>query len=250
MMASQLDVLITVPVYNEEKQLREKISELDAYSRKNLNGLKYQIVITENGSKDKTPQIARQLSKDLEYVSLYEHPEQGRGKALYALWKHMNARCYAYMDVDLATDINHTFELVNSILKKGYDVSLASRNLKASRVHRGLKRTIISKGYIFLLKSIFRLRVSDTQCGFKAISKRARDLLWPCMDPLNWTGAAWFFDAELVILAEKLGLKIFEIPVKWTEAPGSTVSIRSTIIEDLSGIFRLLKTKPWQNRKS
>ncbi|MDD3647846.1 MAG: glycosyltransferase [Candidatus Dojkabacteria bacterium] len=248
-MISDIDILITVPVYNEEKQLRTKIYELNNYALKNLREYRYKIVIAENGSKDSTSYIASHLAKELKLVEFYKHPEQGRGKALYSLWLQEKARCYIYMDVDLATDVNHTLELANSIMRKGYDVSIGSRNLNDSRVHRGLKRTTISKGYILLLRLIFGIKSSDTQCGFKALSSDAKERLWPLLNPDNWTGAAWFFDAELIILAEKIGLKIHEIPVKWNEAPGTTVSIANTIKEDLSGIYRLLKTKPWKNQK-
>lgn len=240
------NVLVTVPVYNEEEQIEQKISDLYKYSKKNLINYNYKIVIAENGSKDKTVELGKALAKKLDTVSFYKHPVQGRGKALYKLWQITDADCYVYMDVDLATDIQHTHELIHSILEKNYDLSLGSRNLKRSRVQRSLKRTIFSKGYISLLKLVFQIKTSDTQCGFKGIGKNAKNLLWPLMDPTNWTGAAWFFDAELIILAEKLGLKIYEIPVKWKEAPDTTVAISGTINEDLNGILRILRTKPWK----
>ena len=243
-------VLITLPAYNEEDQLEKKVLQLSNFAKKKLTKIDYRIVIAENGSKDKTPTIARKLAKQIPNVDFYKHPEQGRGKALYALWEKRKTDCYVYMDVDLATDIKHTPELIDSILSKNHSLSIGTRNLKSSRVSRSLKRTIISKGYISLLKVIFKIKSSDTQCGFKAISLDAKERLWPLMDPINWTGAAWFFDAELIIIAEKIGLKIYEIPVKWNEAPDTTVQIQSTIQEDLNGIVRILKSKPWTQKSS
>lgn len=248
-MKDELDVLITVPVYNEEKQLREKILELYKYTKKNLTKYSYKIVVAENGSKDRTQIIARELEAELPDVELFVNLVQGRGKTLYNLWEQENAKCYVYMDLDLATDKIHILELIDSILVKNCDLSYGSRNLEHSDVHRGLKRTIFSKGYILLLKLFFQINSTDTQCGFKALSKSTVERLWPLMDTDNWEGAAWFFDAELIILADKLGLKIFEIPVKWTEAPGTTVSLFHTVKEDLNGMLRMLRTKPWKNEQ-
>jgi glycosyltransferase involved in cell wall biosynthesis len=239
-------VLITLPVYNEEKQLYKKTLEVLCYAKKNLGELDYTILIADNGSTDKTSDIGKELSRTYEQIKYFYMEVKGRGKVLYHVWKECDADCYVYMDIDLATDLKHLKDLIVGVLKKNFDIAIGTRNAARSKVQRSLKRTIISKTYINLLKLIFGLKVTDTQCGFKALSLKARKILWPRLDPANWVGSAWFFDAELLILAEKLGLKIYEVPVEWSAGLYSSVSLLKDVKEDLSGIVRMIKTKPWE----
>lgn len=239
-------IIITLPVYNEEKTLSDRVLELKRYAQKNLGNFDYTILIADNGSSDNTPNIAEKLSKGNKDIVHFYTKVKGRGKVLYRVWKKYNADCYVYMDIDLATELKHLPELVSGITKKGFDIAVGTRNLKDSHVQRSLKRTIISKAYITLLKIVFGLKVSDTQCGFKAISSRAVKKLWPKMNPSDWKGAAWFFDSELLILAEKIGLGIYEVPVCWKEGPYSNVSVFKDALEDLRGIIRIIKIKPWK----
>lgn len=238
-------VIITLPVYNEEKQIFSKSIELYNYINKNLKNYNIEIYIANNASDDQTSKIAKRLTEKYTMFKYFYTPIKGRGKVIYNLWKKIKADCYVYMDIDLSTSLKHLPDLINSIIIQGYDISIGSRNLSDSNVKRSLMRTIISKAYIKLLNFIFHIKISDTQCGFKAFSKHVINTLWDKMDPKNWKGSAWFFDAEILIIAEKLDMKIYQIPVSWEDSPYTTVSLLKDIKEDLRGIIRLIKEKPW-----
>ena len=99
---------------------------------------------------------------------------------------------------------------------------------------RGPKRELISRGYNALLKGTLRARFSDAQCGFKAIRRDVAHALLPLVED-----DAWFFDTELLVLAERTGLRIHEVPVDWDDDPDSRVDLTRTILDDLAGIRRL-----------
>jgi hypothetical protein len=149
------------------------------------------------------------------------------------------------MDVDLSTDLSNLKPLVKSLTEKKFDIAIGSRLLPDSEVKdRPLKREILSRGYNILIKLLFQVHFSDAQCGFKAITQKVvRNLLPQIKDN------AWFFDSELLIVAEKLGYRIYEQPVKWVDNPGSTVRVLKTVYGDLAGLFRLFITKPWRRIK-
>lgn len=238
-------VLITLPVYNEEKQLYNKTLEIYNFMIKYLSTLDSTILIADNASSDNTAKIGKTLTQKLDKVEYFFSPIKGRGKILYNVWKKYKADCYVYMDIDLSTDLKHLPDLIKAVLINNFDIAIGTRNKQKSQVKRTFKRTVISKVYIALLKFIFRLKVSDTQCGFKALGPNAIKQLWCRMNPKFWKGSAWFFDAEILILAEKLDLAIQEIPVRWKGSSYTTVSLLNDIKENIRGIFRLLKTKPW-----
>jgi hypothetical protein len=146
------------------------------------------------------------------------------------------------MDIDLSTDLAHLPPLVRSLLR-GYDLAIGTRNSPRSRVYgRSFLRTVTSKVYIWLIKAFFLVRFSDAQCGFKAISDKCAKQLLP-----HVSDTAWFFDTELLILAEKLGYRIYEEAVTWIDNPGSTVRVVKTAQGDLEGLLRLFRTKPWNS---
>ncbi len=240
------NVLITLPAYNEERNLEKAIYTLISYARENLKMYNYQILIADNASGDKTSEIGKKLEKKFKEVKYYFSPEKGRGKVIYKVWNTFNFDIYAYMDVDLSVDVSHTKDLLEAVDRGGYDISIGTRNNKKSYVKRSFKRTFISKAYIILLKMLLGINSSDTQCGFKAITKNAKNVIWEKINPLNWEGCAWFFDTELILIAEKVGMKIFELPVKWLESPYTTTSLIRDAKEDLKGIYRVLRTKPWE----
>jgi hypothetical protein len=137
------------------------------------------------------------------------------------------------MDVDLSTDLAAFPHLIQAIAE-GNGIAIGSRLLKDSSVKRSLKRELTSRSYNFIIKSMFRTRFSDAQCGFKALSGKAAQELVPLIQDQEW-----FFDTELLILAGKKGYRIIEIPVAWIEDPDTRVAIASTVFEDLKGLLRL-----------
>lgn len=232
---------IVIPVYNEEAELADHTEMLIAYVNSYLTDFTCSITIADNASTDKTPEIAKALAKKHASVHSLRLEEKGRGRAVKKAWLETKADIHCYMDVDLSTDLKHLPPLVRS-LQRGYDIAIGTRNARLSRVYgRSMLRTFTSKMYISLIKIVFLVRFGDAQCGFKAITDEAAHALLP-----HVADNAWFFDSELLILAEKLGYRIYEEPVTWIDNPGSTVRVIKTAQGDLEGLKRLFTTRPWK----
>ncbi|MBI4298498.1 MAG: glycosyltransferase family 2 protein [Chloroflexi bacterium] len=230
-MSTSVDVVI--PVYNEEKDLPRCIATLHAFLEKNLS-YDWRIVVADNGSTDSTLATAEALSKQYPKVGVIHLDQKGRGRALRRAMLESTADIVSYMDVDLSTDLAAFPPMIEAIAKEGNDIAMGSRLMKGARVTRSFKRELVSRCYNVLIKTMFYTRFKDAQCGFKAVSRRAvRDLV-----PLI-QNQAWFFDSEMLILAEKNGYKVKEIPVRWIDDPDSRVNVLKTANEDIRGLLRL-----------
>lgn len=238
-------VEIAVPVYNEEKELDENTKTLYDFCRKNLTDYDWCITIADNASNDNTPIIGTKLAKENSQINYLRLDQKGRGRAVKRVWAKSSRDFCVYMDLDLSTDLIHLPKMLKS-LENGSDIVIGSRLAKGARVEgRTFLREIISRALnFFFIQFFFHTHFTDAQCGFKGINKRVVDNLIPKVLDNDW-----FFDGELLILAEKTGYKIHEEPVHWIDNPGSTVRLYSTIIGDLKVIFRLLQTKPWKTIK-
>jgi len=227
-----VDVEIVVPVYNEEQALRSSILALHGYTR--TMPWTSRIVIADNASTDSTPDMARALAEQLPDVEYLRLEQKGRGRALRRAWSQARARVVAYMDVDLSTDLAALPVLIAPLLSGHSDVAIGTRLSRTSRVVRGPKREFISRTYNRLLRWTLRSGFSDAQCGFKAVrADRVTALLERVQDE------EWFFDTELLVVAERNGMRIHEVPVDWIDDPDSRVDIVSTAVSDLRGIARL-----------
>ena len=228
-----LQVDIVVPVRNEEHDLAPSVRRLVSYLREGFP-FTARVTIADNGSTDGTWAIADRLARDFDEVRAVRMEQPGRGRALRAVWSQSDAEVLAYMDVDLSTDLNALLPLVAPLLSGHSDVAIGSRLARGSRVIRGPKRELISRCYNMLLHACMGVRFSDAQCGFKAIRReQARALL-----PLT-QDTGWFFDTELLVLAERAGLRIHEIPVDWIDDLDSRVDVVATALADLRGMVRL-----------
>jgi glycosyltransferase involved in cell wall biosynthesis len=226
-------VEIVVPVRNEERDLGPSVGRLHAYLVHQFP-IPARITIADNGSDDGTWARARELEEKFAEVRAIRLPLPGRGGALRSVWLASDADICAYMDVDLSTDLNALFPLVAPLVSGHSDVAIGTRLARGARVVRGARREIISRCYNLLLHATLGTGFSDAQCGFKAIrTDRARALL-----PLT-ADTGWFFDTELLVLAERAGLRIHEVPVDWIEDADSRVKVISTAMADLRGIVRL-----------
>ena len=226
---------VVVPVYNEEKDLAASIGRLRAFLDTQVP---YSAVITiaDNASTDRTWAIATDLADRLPGVRTVHLDLKGRGRALRQVWATSDADVLAYMDVDLSTDLAALLPLVAPLLSGHSDLAIGTRLARGSRVVRGHKRELISRSYNLLLRTTLAARFSDAQCGFKAIrADRAKELL-PLVEDTGW-----FFDTELLVLAERRGLRIHEVPVDWVDDPDSTVDIVATATADLKGMWRLAR---------
>jgi putative flippase GtrA len=233
--ARAADVDVVIPVYNEEAQLERSVRRLHSY----LAGafpLSWTITIADNASRDQTWGIACRLASQLDGVRAIHLDQKGRGRALRAAWSVSTARVVAYMDVDLSTDLDALLPLVAPLLSGHSDIAIGSRLASGARVVRGPKREMISRGYNLLLKATLGNTFSDAQCGFKAVPTDVARALLPLVEDNDW-----FFDTELLVLAEHNGLRIHEVPVDWVDDPDSRVLVTATARDDLKGIWRLVR---------
>ncbi len=224
---------IFIPVYNEERVLACSVIKLREHLLGHEFPYQWTIVIADNASTDATLEIAQHLAQKFADVRYIHLDQKGRGRALRRAWLESKADLVCYMDVDLSTNLNSLRPLLDS-LSDGYDVAIGSRLMPASRTTRSLRREVISRTYNLMIKALFWNHFSDAQCGFKALTRRAVDALVPLVED-----QAWFFDTELLLLAERLGYRIKEIPVEWIEDLDSRVKIVKTAIDDIKGLLRV-----------
>lgn len=224
---------ITIPVYNEEKDIETCIRRLGNYLEGHFP-YSFSVTVADNASTDQTLVIAERLARELPHVRVVHLDEKGRGNALRRVWSEPNAAVLVYMDVDLSTDLAALQPLVAPLLTGHSDLAIGSRLARNARVVRGAKREFISRSYNLLLRTFMGAHFSDAQCGFKAIrADVARQLI-----PHTGDGA-WFFDTEMLVLAERIGLRVAEVPVDWTDDPDSSVDVVRTATDDLKGMVRL-----------
>ncbi|TNH30964.1 glycosyltransferase [Micromonospora orduensis] len=226
-----LDVVI--PVYNEETDLGPCVRRLHAHLSEHFP-YPFQITIADNASVDDTLKVADGLAGELPGVQVLHLDAKGRGRALSAAWSTSSAPVLAYMDVDLSTDLAALLPLVAPLISGHSDLAIGTRLARTSRVVRGTKREVISRAYNLLLRGALAARFSDAQCGFKAIRADVAGRLLPLV-----RDTGWFFDTELLVLAQRAGLRIHEVPVDWVDDPDSRVDIVATALADLRGIGRL-----------
>lgn len=238
-------VEVVIPVYNEERALPESIPTLRDFLASDAFPYDWRILIADNASIDNTPEVGRKLESENEGNVKYVRIERkGRGFALKQVWADSPMDIVSYMDVDLSTGIEAFPALIRAIAEEGYDVAIGSRLAKGADVTRSLKRRVLTFGYNTMIKGMFLTRFSDAQCGFKAVrADVARDLI-PQIEDNNW-----FFDTELLILAEKAGYRVKDVPVKWIEDTDTRVKIAATVSEDVRGLLRMRVGRPWRRVK-
>jgi len=227
---------IVIPVYNEEQQLEWSVNTLREYLLRNFP-YRFRITIADNASTDGTAAIAQRLQATYPEVQSLRLELKGRGLALRTAWGRSDADIVSYMDVDLSTELSAFLPLVAPLASGKSDLAIGSRLARGATVVRSLKREVISRIYNALIKLLFFNRFSDAQCGFKAGRRDVVQRLLPQIENNNW-----FFDTEMLLLAEHNGFEIAEVPVRWIEDPDTRVKLASTIQEDLNGLWRVRKS--------
>lgn len=237
-------VEVVVPVYNEEQALPESIPVLRDFLAGPEFPYEWKIIIGDNASIDATPEVSRKLEAEnpgkVEYVRI---ERKGRGFALKQIWGASEADVSSYMDVDLSTGLAAFPALIKAVAEDGFGVAIGSRLAGGSKVTRSLKRRVLTRGYNTMIKAMFWTRFSDAQCGFKAISRKSAAEILPLIEDNSW-----FFDTELLILAEKMGYRVKDVPVEWIEDTDTRVKIGKTITEDVRGLIRMRLGRPWRRR--
>ncbi len=235
--AVPLQVEVVVPVYNEATNLEASITRLRAYLDRSFP-FRTVVTIADNGSTDGTALVAQRLASTLDGVQALILSRKGRGYALRVAWSASEAEVVAYMDADLSTSLSGLLPLVGSVLSGHSDLAVGTRLARGSRVVRGPKRELISRAYSHIVRLSLRSHVSDFQCGFKAIRRERALQILPLVDDNEW-----FFDTELIVTAERLGVRISETPVEWTDDPDSSVDLVRTALDDLRGIWRVARRR-------
>jgi putative flippase GtrA len=227
---------VVVPVHNEQHTVAACVRRLHAHLVHTFP-YPFRITVADNASTDRTAQVAAGLVAELAGVRLVRLEQKGRGRALKQVWGDSDAPILAYMDVDLSTDLDALWPLVAPLMSGHSDLAIGTRLHRGSRVVRGPRREVVSRCYNLLLRGALGARFSDAQCGFKAIRRDvAADLLPLVEDP------TWFFDTELLVLAERCRLRIHEVPVDWFDDPDSRVDVVGTALDDLRGIRRVRRS--------
>ncbi len=229
-------VEIVIPVHNEEQALRPNVELLLGYLREEFP-FACGVVIADNASTDATRAIARELEDEHPEVSALQLDQKGRGLALRAAWLGSSADVVSYMDVDLSTNLTSFLPLVAPLLSGHSELAIGTRLRHGAHIRRQPKREVLSRGYNALIHAGFRVGFSDAQCGFKAVRADVARRLVPLV-----ADDGWFFDTELLLLAERNGLRIHEVPVDWIEDLDSRVDLPSTIAGDLRGLWRVRRS--------
>ena len=228
------DIEVVLPVYNEEHQLETGVRRLRSFLDRSFP-LRAVVTIADNASTDGTWPIACRLAQTVPGVQAVRVEQKGRGRALRAVWSRSEASVVAYMDIDLSTGLDALLPLVAPLISGHSDIAVGTRLAAGSHVVRGPRRELISRAYNALVRLLLRTHFSDAQCGFKAVRGDVARSLLPGI-----ANDEWFFDTELLVLAERSGLRIHEVPVDWVDDPDSHVDVVRTSLEDLRGIARLL----------
>ncbi len=235
-----MDVLITFPVYNEAETLEKSIRSTIEFLKK-MHITVCRIVVADNASTDNTPAVMERISREFPFVKYVRIPIKGRGVALRTVWKESDCDILTFMDIDLSTSLD-AFPCMLREFSQGADIVVGSRLIKGSVVQRGFKREVLSRGYNALIKAFYFTKIHDMQCGFKGVRKEVFMKLEPFIKDNEF-----FFDTELLLIAEKIGFKIKEIPVDWIDDSGSTVKIGKTVRDYIKNSaelrFRLGKIK-------
>lgn len=228
-----LRVDVVIPVLNEAHVLEKSVGEVRAFLAAETRW-DWRVVVVDNGSTDGTDRVAQALVARHADVRFLQLPQRGRGRALRHAWTQSDADIMSYTDVDLSTELAALPRLVQGIADGQYDLGTGSRLLPASETTRSFKREFISRCYNLMVKAVLWTSFSDAQCGFKVVSRRVVQEIVPSIED-----QAWFFDTELLVLAEKHGYRIMDLPVRWIEDDDSRVKIIKTAWEDIKGVARL-----------
>lgn len=230
-------VEVVIPVYNEERALPGCLRTLHARLSDGFP-FRWRITVADNASTDATLPTAQKLAAELPGVRVVHLDRKGRGLALRTVWGASDADVVAYMDVDLSTGLDGLLPLVAPLASGHSDLAIGSRLAPGARTVRGPRREFVSRCYNALVRLTHGARFTDAQCGFKAARTQ---VLRPLLDVTR--DDAWFFDTELLLLAEHNGLRVHEVPVDWVEDVDTRVEVARTAAEDLRGLWRMARLK-------
>ncbi len=235
-----VSVDIVIPILNEEETLKNQVDKMLLHlDRDKYKDFKINIVLSDNGSTDRTPEISMNIvSLNPKKVKFTQVAEKGVGRALKKAWGESDADIVGYMDLDLATDLKHLSEAIEALVTNDYDFVYGSRlNENSKVIGRSLKREVTSRIFNKIIQFYFFSRISDGMCGFKFFKRK----LYPSLLNKGAESDGWFFCTEILLAADKCNVKIYELPVIWTDNPNSKVNISKLAIEYLKAMRSLKK---------
>lgn len=224
--------LLVLPVLNGADQLKIAVPAVVSHCSQSSN-VEFQILICDNGSTDSTPQVASQLMAAHENLRYLRLPRPGRGNALRISWSSFDVDIYAYMDIDLATNLEAWGRLITPLVNDAADITIGNRRHKNSFCTRTISRRFYSHVYHSFARALLSVNSPDLQCGFKALTRNAVALV------NQTTETGWLFDTELIAIAERSALRIMDVPVTWSEGSTSTVGPISDAMRCALGLIRL-----------
>jgi putative flippase GtrA len=228
---------VVVPVHNQERALPGCIRVLRSYLQAQLP-FEWTITVVDNASTDGVLRVATELAEADDRVRVLHLDRKGRGHAVRTAWTWSDADVVVYLDVDLSTSLDALLPLVVPLVNGHSDLAIGSRLAAGARTVRSPQRELISRCYNAVLRLSHGARFSDAQCGFKA----ARiDVIRPLLARVADDG--WFFDTELLLLAEHNGLRVHEVPVDWVEGGDSRMSLLLWAWQDVRGLVRVARAK-------
>ncbi len=233
-----MDITVLFPVLDEKLRLRKGIETTVGYLREN-SPIPYKIMILDNGSTDETPKIAGQLCREYEEVEYIRVDKRGVGVAFRKGIEKNQSDIVGYMDIDLSANIKHLGEAIH-IFESCPDIEyINGTRFGAQSVTKGRKwyRKITSKGLLILLKAVFGMKCTDAVCGFTFVRKQTAQRLVEASGDED----GWFYTIEFLLRAERMGVKILDMPVEWQEDYNTTVKVWKTIKNYLIQIYRLRK---------
>ncbi|WP_226012369.1 flippase-like domain-containing protein [Halomicrobium salinisoli] len=235
---TDVEVSVVLPAYNEEETLEETVEVTLSTLASFLPDGRFEVIVAEDGCEDRTPEIADRLAGEDERVRHVHSDERlGRGGALEYAFRRAEGSTLVYFDTDLATDMRHLEELVESIRSGEYDVATGSRWLPENPADRPPRRAVSSRGYNVLVRLFLRSDLKDHQCGFKAFD---RDALFDLLDGVE--DEHWFWDTEVLVRAQREGYRVREFPVDWTPKGDSKVDL----VRDVFGMGSQIVRTWWQ----
>ena len=226
-------VTIVLPVYNEQMVIEKNTLEVFNFCNKNLED-DWQVVISDNNSTDKTAEIGKKLAHKYERIKYYFTHNQGKGYGVIEAWQNFPGDIYVFMDADLSTDVESLPRMIEAI-KNGADIAAGSRFHHNSEVNRTWPRKFISRSLQLILKISLQLKIQDAPCGFKAVNQKVIDEIIP-----EIKNRTWFFDTEMIWLAQRKNFKIANIAINWSESErASRVNLLIVIKDYFKNIYQL-----------
>jgi len=223
---------IVIPAHNEEKRLPPSLAKIDAYLKK--QDYTYEVIVVENGSRDRTSEVVREFAKDHPYVRLIEVHTRGKGLAVKAGMLAARGEYRFICDTDLSMPIEEIAKFLPPV-REGYDVLIGSREGEgARRIGEPEYRHIMGRVLNFIVKLTAVSEFEDTQCGFKMFKRKAAEDLFS-VQRMSGIG----FDVELIYVALRRGYRITDVPITWYFDPDSRMRLFQDSLKILLEIWEI-----------